>query len=86
MKKWCEKTVFEKILDIISWIGICVWLVFEFLENRGAENTQTVTCATMLVVCICQAISYWKVKRAFSYVAIGGAVCLATVLILLALL
>ena len=86
-KKWNEKTTFEKVMDIIAGVALCVWLVFEYLGKKiGFEYSETASCIAMLVVCVCEAVSYWKVKRAFSYVAIGGAVCILTAMILLALL
>lgn len=85
MKNWCEKTTLEKVLDVISTIALVVWLVFEFLEKKGVECAEMGAGISILVVCICQAISYWNVKRAFSYVAIVGGACLAAAMILLAL-
>ena len=85
MKKWCEKTTFEKALDIISSIAFVIWMLFEFLANKGMGYAEMGAGISILVICICQAISYWNVKRAFSYVAIIGGTCLAAALILLAL-
>ena len=85
MKRWCEKTTFEKILEIISLIAFVIWMAFEFFEKRGMANADLGSCISILVICICQAISLWNVKRALSYVAIVGGLCLATAMILLAL-
>ena len=85
MKSWCEKTTFEKVLEIISAIAFVVWMAFEFLEHKGMESAEMGAGISILVICICQAISYWNVKRAFSYIAIVGGTCLAAAMILLAL-
>ena len=81
-KKWSEKTTFEKVIDIIAGVALAVWLIFQMLER-----TNKVQCASFVnyiaicVVCICEAISYWKVKRVFSYVAIAGVLLLLTVIV-----
>ena len=86
-KKWNEKTKFEKTLDIISAIAICVWLIFEHLERKNTVSyAETAAYISIIIVCICQAISYWNVKRVFSYIAIAGITLLAVVVILEALL
>ena len=86
-KKWNEKTTLEKVSDIISCIALCVWFIFERLEKTNkVQYASTATCIAMSIVCVCQAVSFWNVKRIFSYVAIAGAVCLATVMILEAML
>ncbi len=85
-KAWSEKTTFEKTVEIISGLAFCIWLVFTVLERRGAVKTELGTCIPLIVVCVCQALSFWKVKRVFSYVAIAGAVCIVTALILLEML
>ena len=81
--KWNEKTTLQKVMDIISVVALCVWLIFEVLEKTNkVQRADFVTCAAMCVVCICEAFSFWNTKRAFSYVAIAGAVCLAAVVVL----
>ena len=81
-RKWKEKNALEKTMDIIAGIALCVWLISELLgRNNKVPNTDFITCAAIFVVCVCQAFSYWKVKRAFSYVAIGGAVLLLAVMV-----
>ena len=86
-KKWNEKNTLEKTVTIISGIALCIWLLFEFLENKTSlKYANIVNCIAILVICVCEAISFWKVKRALSYVAIGGAILLVTVLVLQAML
>ena len=83
-EKWSEKTTFQKVMDIISGIAFCVYLIFEALERANkVESADLITCIAIGVVCICEAFSYWNTKRIFSYVAIAGAVCLTAVMILL---
>lgn len=86
MNNWNEKTTLEKVATIISGIALCIWLVFEYHVSKNAvPYAEIVTYVSFVVICICEAISFWRVKRAFSYIAIGGAVLLTAVLILLAL-
>ena len=86
-KKWNEKTTLEKVVDIISGVALFVWLIFEMLErNNQVQYASLGACISIFVVCVCQAISYWKVKRTFSYVAIAGAVLLTAVIVLQILL
>ena len=81
MKKWSEKTILEKVADIIAIVALCVWFVTERLEGNS-ETVGIGSSVAIFVVCICEAISFWNVKRVFSYVAIGGAVLLAAVVVL----
>ena len=82
-KKWSEKTTLEKVMDIISIIALCVWFVFERIEGKDSSDSFGLgSCISITVVCVCQAFSYWNVKRVFSYVAIAGAVLLVTTMIL----
>ena len=86
MNKWSEKTTLEKVATVIAGIALSVWLVFEYLQrNSSVACAEMGSCIAIGIVCICEAIDYWRVKRAFSYVAIAGAVCLATALVFLAL-
>jgi hypothetical protein len=83
-EKWSEKTTFQKVMDIIAGIAFCVYLIFEALERSGkVGSADVITCLAIGVVCICEAFSYWNIKRIFSYVAIAGAVCLIGVVVLL---
>ena len=83
-QKWSEKTTFQKAMDIIAGIAFLVYVIFQALERAGkVESADLITCIAIGVVCICEAFSYWNTKRTFSYIAIAGAVCLATVMMLL---
>ena len=82
-KKWKEKTTLEKVVSIISAIALCVWVLFEVLERTTSiAFTELVNYIAILVICVCEAISFWKVKRALSYVAIGGAILMISVMVL----
>ena len=82
-QKWSEKTKFQKAMDIIAAIAFLVYLVFQALERAGkVGSADLITCIAIIVVCVCEAISYWNVKRAFSYVAIAGAVLLTALVVL----
>ncbi len=83
-EKWSEKTTFQKVMDIIAGIAFCVYLIFEALERTGkVESADLITCIAIVVVCICEAFSYWNTKRIFSYIAIAGAICLPAAIVLL---
>lgn len=82
-KKWSEKTTFEKVLDIIAGVALCVWLVFETLERENAvQYADVVNYIAISVICICEAISFWKVKRILSYIAIAGIACMVAAVVL----
>ena len=83
MNSWNEKTTVEKIATVISGIALCVWLVLEFFGSKFAiKNTETISNIAIAVVCVCEAISFWKTKRVFSYIAIAGLVLIVAVMIL----
>ena len=85
-RKWSEKSTVEKVAEVISWIALVIWIVFEAVDRKIEASWASVgACTAIVVVCAAEAISFWKVKRVFSYIAIGGAVLLATVAVLLAL-
>ena len=85
-KKWCEKTTLEKAMDIISGIALCIWLILEALERANKmQSAGFFSCIAIGVVCICEAISLWNVKRSLSYLAIVGTVILLTVAVLAAI-
>ena len=86
MNSWNEKTIVEKIATIISGIALCVWIVFEILGRRGSVSfAETAGYIAVSVVCVSEAIVYWRTKRVFSYIAIGGTVCIISALVLLSL-
>ena len=75
-KKWSEKSILEKTLDIISAIALVVWVVFEVLKRtNGPEYAGIVTYISPGIICVCQAFSFWNVKRTVSYIGLAGAVC-----------
>ena len=84
MKKWNEKNTLEKVMDIISGVAFCVWLVLGYVENK-MPYAELMSYIALCVVCVCEAVSFWNTKRVLSYVAIGGIVLMLTALILLAL-
>ncbi len=84
MKKWNEKNTLEKVMDIISGVAFCVWLVLGYVENK-MPYAELASYIALCVVCVCEAVSFWNTKRVLSYVAIGGIVLMLTTLVLLAL-
>ena len=85
-RKWSEKTTVEKTADIISAIAFVVWMVTELIGRMNSEkNTEVAGSIALCVVCVCEAISFWNVKRSLSYVAIAGTILISTTMILLAM-
>ena len=86
-QKWSEKTTLQKVMDIIAGISFLVYVIFYALERAGkVESADLITCIAIGGVCICEAFSYWKTKRIFSYVAIAGAAILTGALVLISVL
>ena len=88
MKKWNEKSIVEKAAEVISYVLIVSWLIFEALVKNGIfqyQYTEITSCIVWGVVCLIEAVSFWNQKRVFSYIAIGGAVLIAAVLVLMAM-
>lgn len=82
-KKWNEKTTLEKTVTIISGIALFVWLLFEVLEKTTTmQYTRFVSYIAICVICACEAISFWNVRRSLSYVAIGGGIFLSVIMVL----
>ena len=82
-KKWNEKTTFEKVLTVISGVALFVWLLFEILERKTSLwFAEYVNYIAVAIICICESIILWKVKRSLSYVGIVGALCMIAVLVL----
>ena len=76
-KKWSEKTTFQKVMDIISGIALCAWLIFEAMDRKGmAEWADVASRIAVIVICVFEGISFWNEHRVISYIAIGGLVCL----------
>ena len=85
-QKWSEKSKFQKIMDVVAGVAFLVYLIFQALERLGkVQSADLITCLAIGVVCICEAFSYWNIKRVFSYVAIAGAILLIGIIVLLCL-
>ena len=85
-EKWSEKTTFQKVMDIIAGIAFLVYVIFQALERANkVKSADLITCIAIVVVCVCEAFSYWNKKRIFSYVAIAGAFFLTVVIVLLSI-
>ena len=79
-----RKNKLEKVMDIISGVAFCVWLILGHVETK-ILHAQLISYISLCVVCVCEAVSFWNTKRVLSYVAIGGIVLMLTALVLLAL-
>ena len=84
MKNWNEKNKLEKVMDIISGVAFCVWMVLVYVEIK-VPHAELISYIALCVICVCEAVSFWNTKRILSYIAIGGIVLMLTALVLLAL-
>jgi hypothetical protein len=83
MNNWNEKTVLEKISDIISAIALCAWLIFESMDSNGVVGWADIASRiAIIVICVFEGISFWNKYRILSYVAIGGIICLIATFVL----
>lgn len=83
MKKWNEKTTFEKVTEVLSGIFLVVWLVFEYMDRKGMGDwTNIASRVAIIIICVLSCLTYWNDKRVFSYVAIGGTVLLLATFVL----
>jgi len=86
LHRFIEKTTLEKVMDIISGIAFCVWLILEALERANKiQSAGFFACIAIVIICICEAFPLWNVKRSLSYVAIVGTVIMLTVVVLAAI-
>ena len=82
-KKWNEKTTLEKSVSIVSWVALVIWATFTVLERTDkVQFAGFVNYITLIIVCVCEAFSFWNVKRSLSYVAIAGIVFMLTAVVL----
>ena len=84
MKKWNEKNKLEKTMEIIAGIAFLVWVVLTYVESNIPYG-ETISYIALCITCVCEAITYWNVKRVISYISIGGMVLMLVALVLLAL-
>ena len=84
MKKWNEKNKLEKTMEIIAGIAFLVWVVLTYVESNIPYG-EAISYIALCITCVCEAITYWNVKRVISYIAIGGMVLMLAALVLLAL-
>ena len=82
-KKWHEKTTIEKIMDIISYITLCVWMIFIVIEYTcGFAGSEIANGICSGIICVCLAVTFWPAKRIVSYISIAAAVCALTTIVL----
>lgn len=83
MKNWKDKSVLEKISDIISGIAFCAWLIFEAINRKGmTEWADIASRVAIIVICVFESISFWNEHRVISYIAIGGTICIVATFVL----
>ena len=61
----------HKIATIISGLAVVVWLLYKVKADLFPVDP---TCPAIAVFTVCEAVVYWKKKRAWSYLLIAGAV------------
>ena len=83
MKKWNDKSTFEKTSDIISAIAFCAWLIFEFINKNGTVKwADILSRIAIIIICIFEGICNRKEHKIISYIAIGGFVCILATFVL----
>ena len=82
-RKWNEKNTLEKTVTVISVISLCIWFLVEYFGKRlSLQYADTISYIALFIICTCEAISFWNVKRYISYIAIGGLLCMIAVVVL----
>ena len=68
---WKNMPISHKIATIISGLAVVVWLIYKVKADLFPVDP---TCPAIAVFTVCEAVVYWKKKRAWSYLLIAGAV------------
>lgn len=68
---WKNMSLSQKIATIIAGLAVAVWLLHQVQPNLLPIDP---TYPAIAVFTICEAVTYWKDKRKWSYLLIAGAV------------
>ena len=68
---WKNMSLAHKIATVIAGLAIVVWLIAKVQPNLLPFDP---TYPAIAVVTVCEAVTYWKTKRTWALLLIGGAV------------
>ena len=68
---WKNMPLSHKIATIISILAVVVWVIYKIKPGLFPFNP---TCPAIAVFTLCEAVVYWKNRRVWAYILIGGAV------------
>ena len=68
---WKNMPLSHKIATVIAGLAVVVWLISKVQPNLLPFDT---TYAAIAVFTACEAVTYWKTKRTWAWLLIGGAV------------
>ena len=68
---WKDMPLAHKIATIISGLALVVWLIPRVRPNLLPFDP---TYPAVAVFTVCEAVTYWKTKRVWAWIMIGGAV------------
>jgi hypothetical protein len=68
---WKDMSLAQKIATIIAGLAVVVWLIPKALPDLLPFDP---TYPAIAVFTVCEAVTYWKTKRTWALLLIGGAV------------
>ena len=68
---WKNMPLAHKIATVIAGLAVVVWLIVKVQPNLLPFDP---TYPAIAVFTICEAVTYWKTRRVWAWVLIGGAV------------
>ena len=68
---WKNMPLAHKIATVISYIALAVWVIYHVKPELFPVD---MTCPSIAVFTVCEAVTYWKEKRKWAYLFIAGAV------------
>jgi 4-amino-4-deoxy-L-arabinose transferase-like glycosyltransferase len=68
---WKNMSLSQKIATVIAGLAVVVWLIAKVQPKLLPFDP---TYPAIAVVTICEAVAYWKTKRLWAWLLIGGSV------------
>ena len=79
---WSERSKASKVAEIISYVFLFLCFLFEILEYTEIMNHAHIgSYISLIASCVADIFVYWNEKRSISYVFIGGACLMVSILI-----
>lgn len=69
--KWKNMPLAHKIANVVSVIAIAIWVICQVKPELFPVD---MTCPTIAVFTVCEAVTYWKEQRKWAYMFIAAAV------------